>query len=161
LSYFSNFSDSLTKAETNGKIESGGLNSSVNGSLKNGSETINGNSINGSSKHESDGSVSNGSESNGYGSESNEIQPKKQRIDNDGSKNSDSETVYPFLTCCSTEHKIDSVFNVCLEVVDVDKLINNIVAANSHSPRAQAAVIIPPKSIKGKSFDNINISTVF
>jgi len=161
LSYFSNFSDSLTKAETNGKIESGGLNSSVNGSLKNGSETINGNSINGSSKHESDGSVSNGSESNGYGSESNEIQPKKQRIDNDGSKNSDSETVYPFLTCCSTEHKIDSVFNVCLEVVDVDKLINNIVAANSHSPRAQAAIIIPPKSIKGKSFVNINLSTVF
>lgn len=61
------------------------------------------------------------------------------------------ESVYPLLTCCRNSHQIDSVFNVCLEVSDVDTLTKNILAANSQYPRAQASVIIPPNSIKVKS----------
>ena len=77
---------------------------------------------------------------------SDEIQPKKQRIDDDDV----ADAIYPFLTCCLTnQHKIDSVFNVCLEVSDVDMVVNNILANNAHSPRAQASVLVPPKYIKG------------
>ena len=70
-----------------------------------------------------------------------DVRTKKQR--------GNEESIYPVLTCCKSSHSIDSVFNVCLEVGDVDKLTKNILEANSQSPRAQASVIIPPNSIKG------------
>ncbi len=64
----------------------------------------------------------------------------------------EDEMVYPVLTCCSSSHQVDSVFNVCLEVGNVDKVTKTILDANKLSPRAQSVVIIPPKSIKGKKY---------
>ena len=60
-----------------------------------------------------------------------------------------TDSIYPVLTCCQASHHIDSVFNVCLEVGDVDAVTKNILAANSHLPRTQASIIIPPSSITG------------
>ena len=53
----------------------------------------------------------------------------------------DSDHCYPWLRCsCRTQasHEIDSVFNICLEVGDVDKTFNNMVSNGSkvlHPPR--------------------------
>jgi hypothetical protein len=66
--------------------------------------------------------------SSGHSSDA-EFQPKKARLDAD--------ELYPVLTCCHSAHSIDSVFNVCLEVGDVDDLVKNILKANSQLPRAQ------------------------
>ena len=60
-----------------------------------------------------------------------------------GSNQPESGNCYPWLRCsCRTQtsHQIDSVFNMCLEVGDVDKTFNNMVSNGSK-------VLNPPRTV--------------
>ena len=56
------------------------------------------------------------------------------------------DSFYPSFTCCSSkkEHKRDSVFNICLEVKDVDAVTKRII---HYDDEGEAAILIQPTNV--------------
>ena len=72
-----------------------------------------------------------------------------------------SDTSYPILSCCSSKrnHRRDTVFNVCLEVKNIDACIERIIKTQSNYERDNS-VLIPPITIECENNSRLRYSVI-
>ena len=72
-----------------------------------------------------------------------------------------SDTSYPILSCCSSKrtHRRDTVFNVCLEVKNIDACIERILKIHSNYERDNV-VLMPPITIECENNSRLRYSVI-